>query len=380
MALDFSGQNLRGRNFKGKDLAGANFSYADIRGANFTNANLTGANFTHAKAGLQKLWIVSLIFLSLLLIGLIGTITAVNIYRAEEYYLNIEGIQTHAIFPGVIVYTLLLIFAFITIYRGIEIAFGATALAFAVAGIAILVLSKDEAWLVIFMSFGFVVGDVFLALNGAVGGVIIWADDWSVVQAMTLSWFVAGTFFLVCLIIGSKIGTGISAVVWTGGYALVGGLLANYCAWLILVKNQKFTLVQQTATVVIAMGGTSFRSANLTNVNFTLATLKSTDFRNANLTHTCWFQAQKLNLALVDTTYLEKSLVRQLVTTREGQDKNFDGLSLRSVNLCNANLKDTSFIGADLSEANLQDADLSRAKLKQTQLDATDLTGATLTG
>lgn len=38
--MDFSGQNLRGRNFKGrKDLADANFSYADIRGANFTNAN-----------------------------------------------------------------------------------------------------------------------------------------------------------------------------------------------------------------------------------------------------------------------------------------------------------------------------------------------------
>ena len=36
MALDYSGQNLRGRNFKGQDLEGANFSGADISGTDFT--------------------------------------------------------------------------------------------------------------------------------------------------------------------------------------------------------------------------------------------------------------------------------------------------------------------------------------------------------
>ncbi|PHM06044.1 pentapeptide repeat-containing protein [Nostoc sp. 'Peltigera malacea cyanobiont' DB3992] len=79
MALDFSGQNLRGRNFKGRqDLAGANFSYADIRGANFTNANLTGANFSHAKAGLQRRWAILLLFVSWLLSGLSGFLWAIN--------------------------------------------------------------------------------------------------------------------------------------------------------------------------------------------------------------------------------------------------------------------------------------------------------------
>ncbi|WP_277926737.1 MULTISPECIES: pentapeptide repeat-containing protein [Nostoc] len=92
------------------------------------------------------------------------------------------------------------------------------------------------------------------------------------------------------------------------------------------------------------------------------------------------FQAKKLDRARVGATYLEKPQVRKLVITGQGQDKNFNGLSLRGVNLQKANLADASFIGADLSEANLQDADLSRAKLKQTQLDGTDLTGATLTG
>ncbi len=381
MALDFSGQNLQGRDFKGRqDLAGANFSYADIRGANFTNANLTGANFSHAKAGLQKYWIISLIFLTLLLIGLVGFITAFNFRRGEEYYLSSESIQRHSILPGVIMQILLIIFAIVTVYRGIEIAVGATALAFAVAGIGAVILSGDEATLIIFMGGGFVLGGVFLALIGAVGGAVIWADDWLVAQAIVLSWSVTGTFFLVCLIIGSRIGTGILAVAWAGGYTLAGGLLTNYIAWLILKKRQKFTLILQTVAVVIAIAGTSFRNSNLTDANFTHATLKSTDFRNANLTHTCWFQAQKLHLALVSKTYLEKLPVQELVITKKGQDKNFDGLSLRGVNLCSANLADASFINVDLSEANLQDADLSRAKLKQTQLDATDLTGATLTG
>ncbi|OUL32289.1 hypothetical protein BV372_19390 [Nostoc sp. T09] len=380
MALDFSGQNLRGRNFKQQDLAGANFSYADIRGTNFTNANLTGANFSHTKAGLQKHWIFNLVFITLVLIVILGFITALTIRQAEEYYLSVEGIQKYSVFPGVIVYILLLIFAIITVHRGMETTFGATALAFAVAGVGTVAISGDKASFVVSIGIGVVIIAMFVALIASVGGAVIWADDWAVVQAVALSWFGSGTFFLVCLIIGSKIGTGFLAVAWTGGFALGGGLLANYFGWLILSKNQKFTLIQQTVAIVIATGGTSFRNANLTDANFTHAKLKSTDFRNANLTHTCWFQAQKLNMALIGTTYLEKLLVQKLLTTRKGQDKNFDGLSLRGVNLCSANLADASFIGADLSEANLQDADLSRAKLKQTQLDATDLTGATLTG
>ncbi|MDZ8069035.1 MAG: pentapeptide repeat-containing protein [Nostoc sp. DedQUE08] len=80
------------------------------------------------------------------------------------------------------------------------------------------------------------------------------------------------------------------------------------------------------------------------------------------------------------STYLQKSQIRQLLVTGQGQDKNFDGQNLRGINLQSANLADASFIGADLREANLQDADLSRAELLQTQLDGTDLTGATLTG
>ncbi len=131
---------------------------------------------------------------------------------------------------------------------------------------------------------------------------------------------------------------------------------------------------------IVNTGGTSFREADLTDANFSGATLKYTNFGATNITRTCWFQAKKLNRARVGSTYLQNPQVRELLVTGQGQDKNFDRQNLRGINLQSVNLADASFIGADLSEANLQDADLSRAKFKQTQLDATDFTGATLTG
>ncbi|MFB2892078.1 pentapeptide repeat-containing protein [Aerosakkonemataceae cyanobacterium BLCC-F50] len=78
--------------------------------------------------------------------------------------------------------------------------------------------------------------------------------------------------------------------------------------------------------------------------------------------------------------YLQNPAIRQLLITKQGENKNFDRQDLRDVNLQGAKLADASFTNADLSNANLQDADLSRAKLVQTQLDKTDFTGATLTG
>ncbi|WP_375513725.1 pentapeptide repeat-containing protein, partial [uncultured Nostoc sp.] len=159
-----------------------------------------------------------------------------------------------------------------------------------------------------------------------------------------------------------------------------GTLLNIYISWLAMKGDEKYSLIRNIAVTFAATRGTSFRGADLTNADFTQATLKSTDLRNTILICSCWHQAKMLDRVRPGSTYLENSQVRQLLVTKQGQDKNFDRQNLRGINLKAANLADASFIGADLSEANLQDADLSRAKLKQTQLDGTDLTGATLTG
>jgi len=124
--------------------------------------------------------------------------------------------------------------------------------------------------------------------------------------------------------------------------------------------------------------------SDLTDADFTQATLNSTDFRSNNfrntiLTRTRWHKAKNLELVRPGETYLRNAQLRPWLIEK-GQNKNFDRQDLRGVNLEGAKLADASFIGADLSEANLRHADLSRAMLVQTQLDETDLIDATLTG
>ncbi|NDJ24680.1 pentapeptide repeat-containing protein [Nostoc sp. B(2019)] len=354
MALDFSGQNLRGRNFKGQDLAGANFSYADIRGANFTNANLTGANFSHAKAGLQLHSVTILVLTSLLVSTIAGSF--LPYFGANTISLVISS-KDPAGLAVIIILTVFFIFLFAIRQQSVLTALIVVTLGAAMTGMGAMATSLTASVIV-------TVAVVVAAVEGSAAMAATVAA--ALIAALTTSVMV---FAKVGVVAGSGVATATVATV----------ALSLYMSWRVLAGDEKYVYIWRIA---IACGddGTSFRSANLTDANFTLATLKNTDFRNASLTHTCWFQAQKLDFAGVWTTYLEKSLIRQLVTTREAKDKNFDSLSLRGVNLCSANLADTSFIGADLSEANLQDADLSRAKLKQTQLDGTDLTGATLTG
>ncbi|MEA5504359.1 pentapeptide repeat-containing protein [Halotia wernerae UHCC 0503] len=355
MALDFSGQNLRGRNFKGrKDLAGANFSYADIRGANFNGANLTGANFSHAKAGLRSSSVIILVLTSLLVSAISGFFFPY--FGADTISLLISRKDPAGI-AVIIILTVFFIFLF-TIRQSVLAALIVIALGAALTGMGAMSTSLAASVIV-------TVVVVVAALEGRVAMVATIAA--AVIAAITA-----------ILVVYTKAGALVGYGAATATVATVG--LSLYMSLRTLSEDEKYVYIRMIAIACGSEDGTSFRNANLTDANFTQAILKSTNFTNANLTRTCWFQAQKLDFANVWKTYLETSLVRQLVTTREGQNKNFDGLSLRGVNLCNANLVDVSFIGADLSEANLVDADLSTAKLKQTQLDATDLTGAILTG
>jgi uncharacterized protein YjbI with pentapeptide repeats len=221
---------------------------------------------------------------------------------------------------------------------------------------------------------------------------LTWAETGN--KAIAVTWTIAGTLPLI-------VGTVVVALIsepWlvasdsfnlqsfrisvATGSSLAGliCLLGTYIGWQTVAKDEKFASILNLANAFAAKGGTSFRGANLSNANFTEATLKSADFRAANLTKTCWFHTQKLDHTSVVNTYLQCPQVQQLVITRMGQAKNFDHLNMQGINLQKANLADSSFIGTNLSEANLQYADLSRAKLIQTNLDKADLFGSCLTG
>ncbi|MBD2494233.1 pentapeptide repeat-containing protein [Nostoc sp. FACHB-280] len=368
MALDFSGQNLRGRNFKGQNLAGANFSYADIRGANFNGANLTDANFSNVKAGLQKRWAIGLILILHSLWGLSVYLLSFNIYLIS----NTD--ETHI--TGWVVLVVLIAFYFITILKGFKDASGAFAFVF---------IGAFAAARTFFMGAFTIVGAFAIAVAfvvvGTIAGAVAAAGYVTLAGIFAIEASFPAVFAIALAIFGYLIATAIApSHKIAGAIAGVGTLLNIYIAWEAMKRKEKYSLIRNIVIAFTTTGGTSFRNANLTNADFSQAILESTDFRNATLTLTCYHQAKMLDRVRPGKTYLQNSQVRQLLVTGQGQDKNFDRQNLRGINLQSANLADASFIGADLSEANLQDADLSRAKLKQTQLDATDLTGAILTG
>ncbi|EAZ90256.1 pentapeptide repeat-containing protein [Crocosphaera chwakensis] len=373
---DFSNQKLRGQNFAGENLSEANFSNCDIRGANFKGANLTGANFTGAKAGLQKRWMIGLLLIVLILLFIAG-ISSVFIGGLIAYFFNSSSMaQKVAAWTSLIV---LIIFCFFTYFKGLGRGLRVVAIASALIGAIVtsivftLMPGSDLAGTVVT---AIIVGIVFsIAFAGAF--IATFAVVFAVVFIVRDGFTGFGCFIL------AFSGTKIFAFTGAGNGAFLGAvilaLLAYYIAYRAMKGDSRNAWIRNFAVAFAASGGTTFKNTNLTDTNFTKATLKSTDFRQAILIRTCFKNTEKLDRIRPGKTYLSNSNLKQwLIGT--GINKNFDRQDLRGVHLQAANLTDASFIGADLSNANLQDADLSRAKLIQTQLDNTDLTGATLTG
>lgn len=227
------------------------------------------------------------------------------------------------------------------------------------------------------------------AIAGAFTGVGAIAAGVGAIAVGAIVFTVAGGGAIVFTVAGAGVVAGAIAVTFTGAlpFALIGAiavagavvLLSTFISWRALKGDPKHALIRDIAIAFAAFRGTSFRSANLSNANFTEATIKSTDFRKANLTRICFHKTKKLDRVRPGSSYLQIAEVRQVLATGHGSDKNFDRQDLRGVNFRGAKLVDASFISTDLNEANLQDADLSRVKLVQAQLDGTDFTGATLT-
>jgi uncharacterized protein YjbI with pentapeptide repeats len=145
-------------------------------------------------------------------------------------------------------------------------------------------------------------------------------------------------------------------------------------------ENGEFSWLQKIVIRMISATGTSFKNADLTDVDFEKAILRNADFRKATITRTNWNKVTGLEKACVQDSYLEDREIRELLISKEGENKKFDKKNLSQANLQGAILKGASFIGANLSEANLQDAQLSNSKLVDTQLYRAKMNYSCLTG
>lgn len=368
MPNNYSPKDFRGRSFKGENLAGEDFSHADIRGADFTEANLEGAKFIDAKAGLQKRWAIFLFIVSLLLSGLSGSISGLAGYIAAQGF---DAFQlSNKIAAGAVI-TALVIFCLLTIRYGILAGLGVVAGAFAVTGI--LAVTNVAPIIVFGTAASIGIGSVAAAGAGAFAVAVASAETFSLAGAIIGS--VAGVIAGILIVDGAK--------VFTAAFTFAGAvvLLSFYISWQAMKGNEKHTIVRNIAIAFAAFGGTSFRKANLTDANFTRATLKSTDFRDATVTRTRFYQTKMLDRVRPGSTYLQKAQVRQLlVTGRLGQNQKFDHQDLRGVNLQGANLENASLIDVDFYQANLSNVNLSRTRLVRTNFERADLRGACLTG
>lgn len=366
---DFSGENLRGQSFKGKNLSGANFNEADIRGANFTNAMLCNVNFSGANAGLQSHWAICLVIGGLLFSALAGFASANTGAFVEPILQRLPNSINPAIIAMIALCLMPFLVTLISAIRwGLEAVFqaGLTTLVITIVGTGVVaILYRDTTTMI----------EV-----GAIGGVLFVA----LAEATTIAIVFAGVG--IKAFVGSLVGAVAGAVVFreamtgAGVLAFTVVLVGNYIGWRALTGDDKYALIRTIAIAFAATGGTSFRNANLTDADFTSATLKSTDFRKANLTRTRWHQTQKLDRARLGNSILADAAVRELLISGDGNNKSYVGANLAGANLAGANLNLSNLQDAKLNHATFQHAKLEGANLTKASSIGTDFTRAHLTG
>ncbi|MEZ2232419.1 pentapeptide repeat-containing protein [Microcoleus sp.] len=388
MPQDFSGKNLRGRNFKGQNLTGAKFIGADIRGANFTNAILKEADFTRAKAGLQRRWTISLVAVTFFLSAITGFASMSASWIMQYWLHSFEALKQSALVLGGIV-SLVLAFCFaIVVKQGLTVGLGTwTAITIAAWSVALagVVASPPPSGKFVpswFDYFGAAAAALTLVL--AITLLVSFAVALLVALDLALTWLLAVAMAMIFALalalayISASADSGMQEgiVFW----ALAVACLGIYIMWRALAGDEKHALIRSIAIAFAATGGTSFRNADLTDANFTEATLKSTDFRTANLTRTCFRNTAKLDRARVGNSILADTRVRELLVTSNGYKKSYVGANLQGANLIGVNLNYANLKQANLSEATLHQANLQFANLTETQALATDFTAAYFTG
>jgi len=439
MTQDFTGQNLQGRSFRGQNLVGANFSYADLQGVDFSSADLTGANFSYAKAGLNPksatyLTIIAFVLAESLVmssgaIGLLVTIpftwvipddllsfpvnflydfkTNLPLISLPEilaffilffYLCNTivrQGLQTalQAISRTITFSLLLLLFVILILLPILLVLIELGALLgarkiFELIALYV-VLSLDSIALIgLLAAF---VGSIFL-VSILIHGMAINAIERMAGRNFTISaLYISGFSAVFAMVLGYReitvssikietvLFTFLEVIFISSFIRLIVSFLTVYISWKALEGNEKYSLICKFSDIFSTLGGTSFRKANLTEINFAGTLLKNTDFRSAKMIRTNWSQARQLSFARVNQTYLANTQLQKLLVTGEGQNQNFDAQDLRYLNLRGANLAGASLIGADLYQTNLRQANLSSAKLVRANLESADLSGACLT-
>jgi uncharacterized protein YjbI with pentapeptide repeats len=148
--------------------------------------------------------------------------------------------------------------------------------------------------------------------------------------------------------------------------------------------NQKvgtnFKFLRTWAIALAAYRGTSFYNLDLSNVDFSDANLANSDFRASNLYRTILKGVAGLDLARIDSRYLdlENYKVQQLLTKGDRSDLNFQRVRLQGAYLQATDLREFDFTDAQLTGADLSKTDLRYSHFTQAQAAGVDFQHADL--
>ena len=333
---DFRGAILRGCNFCGADLSGADFSEADIRSAWFVNAMLQEVKFCGACGGLQKRWIAGQLSILVSIATLIGLLQGfsggiLGFYLLEpgpESELRIAG------FVGLIVVATTLIaikkYGFTSKTLGSFTAI--FILAFAVAVIVAAVynyLYVDSFSQALTIASGIAVGIAFAtAISGTIAVASIFIISISAVIPIAIAFAVTVAVAIAYAFgfVGGHELQYLSSFAITIAIAVVSLILYVYIDICVSQSDPKFKNLRIIGLAFSALGGTSFSGADLTEVYFTNAVLRSVNFANSRkqatiLTHIRWHRAQKLARARLGDSNLQDLRVREILITLDGNNK-----------------------------------------------------------
>lgn len=388
MTNNYQYANLRRRSFKGEELRGADFSHADIRGVNFRGVMLIGANFGQCRAGLPTHWVIGLIVGALLLATCAGFITgfagAFIDFVWQSSRGNLTAIQQQIL--ALLTVVMVVVFFGILLRRGLGAALSTFVLTVTMIMALVMALATVKvvvSTLLLMVCIAAAAASV-IALAASIA-IIIGATDihltWAVLVAATIGAIPGVGEGLEGVITKEAVGHGL-LITWllssVGTIVLLA--IGAHIGRQVMLGDKRYALIRVLVIALLTKGGTSFHSADLTDADFTAATLRNSDLREAAMTRTNWLQAKDLDRARTEKTYLAYAQIRQLAITKDGNAQDFSYLNLQGLNLAGAKLTDANFNGANLGAATLEAADLTRAKLAHTQLHDTDLRGANLTG
>lgn len=232
----------------------------------------------------------------------------------------------------------------------------------------------QKRWAIILVFISLLISALSGFLFGIVGYLVSLIFDSSLLENQISGWTALIVLIIFYIVMFRK-----GLVTALGAFAFAFAGVSGYVGWRAIKGDPRDAWIRTIALVFASMGGTSFYKADLTDADFTRATLKSTDLR-ANLTRTCWKDTVKLDLARVGQTLLSQAEVRELLISGYGYNKSYLRKNLRGANLARANLNKANLKWADLSEATLADANLDEANLTEVDAIGADFTHANMTG